>query len=184
MIKVFRLETAGTCPRLALTDLSAGSPEDWVRGIDVPDNNQLRGSRLRVISTAIDRPAQEREFCALTPGTLVVPEQSLDDGSGPNSVYYALWMATQRVDLDVDGTPFVCFIPYVILEPDRRSGAPCPVDRFYFPVFRIAGRPPSEIYCASGVIEGGDEFVHVYETDGFRGLDFELVWQGERVANP
>lgn len=179
MIKVFKLTTGKTCPRLTVIDPSASWPSDWVHGIGIPGSGEITIGKVRVVTAQIDRPPHRREFCALGSGVLAVKEDDLDGDSGPNSMYFALWKETQRVDLDVKGIPFACFIPNLTLEPDPRSGAPCRIDGVYASVFRIAGRPPTEIYCTSGVVVGGDEFPHVYDSEGFSGLDFELVWEGE-----
>ena len=165
---------------MTITDPAAGDPADWVRGINVPNGRFDQSGPLRTIDAQIDRPAHAREFCALAPGTLVIPEDALDDESGPTDMYYALWWEQKRIGLKAGAADYACIIPNLTLEPDRCSGAPCPVDGVYASVFRIAGRPPSEIYCTSGIHPvGGNEFLPIYHEGGFRGLDFELVWEGE-----
>ena len=39
------------------------------------------------------------------------------------------------------------------------------------------GRRPTDLFCISGVGPEGDQFKSNYETAGYRGLVFELVWQ-------
>jgi hypothetical protein len=150
-----------------------------VRGINIPEGSGTKPGAYRIIEAQVDRPAHSRQFCALVPGTLVVPANAFEDASGVTSMYYALWWKTQRIDLHADGAYYACIIPDLTLEPDPRSGAPCHIDAVYASVFRIAGRPPTEIYCTSGVVTGGDEFPHIYKIEGFHGLEFELVWEGE-----
>ena len=179
MIRVFRIKASEGSPRLALTDHSEGHPADWVRGLRIPDFCVRERAAYRVLAARVDRPARHREFCALEPGTLSVPVDALDDESGPTSMYYALWWQQYRIDLEADGMYYACIVPKLTLEPDPRSGAPCPIDGVYASVFRIAGRPPEEIYCTSGVVTGGDEFPGIYHEEGFSGLDFETVWEGD-----
>jgi hypothetical protein len=168
MPSVFRVITAAGAPRLTVAVPPA--PHEWVADGRFPPGDAAPAS--------VDRPVAGRQFCHLTPGALVVPEDALD---GPNAMYYGLWYGTRRVDLDVGGggASFACFVPQVVLFADARTGPPCPVDGCYAWVFRLHGRSPTEIFCSSDV-GGGDEFRRLYELDAFRGLEFGLVWQGGR----
>ena len=118
----------------------------------------------------------------MVPGTLTLAADALEGESGLASMYYALWWEQRRVDFSAGGVDYACVVPKLTLEPDPRRGAPCRIDGVFASVFRIAGRPPNEIYCTSGINSGGEELLPVYESEGFHGLDFELVWEGEPGA--
>jgi len=47
-------------------------------------------------------------------------------------------------------------------------------------LFRIEGRDPREVFCATGIDHPGDEFKHIYDDNGFRGLVFEEIWRHGR----
>jgi len=43
-------------------------------------------------------------------------------------------------------------------------------------LFRIEGRPRTDIYCLEGLAVPDNEFKYYYEKFGFSGLEFELIW--------
>lgn len=152
-----------------MTVIGSPSPHQWVtEGIFPPSDEAV---------ASVDAVPVGRQFCQLTPGALVVPEDALDGPKGPNCVYFGLWYATHRINLRVNDAWFACFVPQMVLPPDTRSGAPCSIGGCYASVFRVEGRRPTEIFCSSDV-GGGDEFRALYDHDGFAGLEFELIWQG------
>lgn len=179
MAAVHRVSSDSKSPKLRIVDTEFGSPHEWVSGTD--KRYQRFGEPedpLPIVRAVIDRSPQRREFCALVPGTLVIPESEFEDEDGVTSMYYALWKQTRRVTLRCGEVDYACFIPKLVLGPDPSSGAPCPIRKLYASVFRIEGCPPTEVYCTSGVVSSGDEFPYVYKKEGFTGLSFETIWEG------
>ena len=107
VIKVFRISTSKTAPRLTRVDAS-GRPEDWVRGVNLPEVNT---GKYKIVDEVIDRPPLKREFCALVPGTLVLSTDNFEDESGATSMWYALRWETQRIDLRAAGAYYAAVVP-------------------------------------------------------------------------
>jgi len=116
-----------------------------------------------------------RQFYSFAPGVLVA------DCAGVNEVskmYYAM-LGNELLSMRGDRKTFIGIHPIDALPVPSQGTAPCVVDQFYAPVFRIAGQSPLDIFCVAGFGIQGDEFKHIYDTNGYRGLAFEEVWAGD-----
>jgi len=121
-------------------------------------------------------------FYRLAPGVLVYREDVIaacDD-------FY--WIATQNIeplqarcgDVLFNVINIVDFMdPLRPGEPGYDVGAPCNVSSFYTPILKIKGRPPTDLYCISGLTNPMNEFKAVYEHHGFKGLTFRVMWTGQ-----
>jgi hypothetical protein len=127
-------------------------------------------------------PADLFQFYQLAPGVLVYPEQVIEACGD----FY--WVATQNIEpLHAVSHGAVFNLINIVdfmdpLEPGVPGydvGAPCNVASFYAPIIKIKGRPPTDMYCISGLGNPKNEFKPVYERYGFKGLVFQTVWQGE-----
>ncbi len=65
-----------------------------------------------------------------------------------------------------------------ILPPARHDGEFCDLTHSTR-LFRITGQPLTDLFCLEGTDVPGDEFKYIYDEAGFKGLDFEPVWQGD-----
>jgi|GEM_PF-6772292 len=87
----------------------------------------------------------------------------------------------ERLSMQADGVQFsaINFVDFLPLSVDGK--APCPVDRFIAPVFRLQSRNPTELFCISGFEVPFDEFKPVYDHFGFEGLTFEEIWSDDAI---
>lgn len=114
------------------------------------------------------------QFYNLAPGVLVLSEESM---VLHDSMYYTCTMGTEWLSIETSAGDFRAINPVDFLPAPDFGTAPCRVDKFYTPLFRIEGKDPSEIYCVSGFEPRGDDFKYNYDRFHFRGLEFEEIWR-------
>jgi hypothetical protein len=73
----------------------------------------------------------------------------------------------ERLALVAGDRPFVVINPLYVLHAPADGSAPCLIDRFYAPIFRIAGRDPTELFCAAGLAVPGDSSSTCTTNTGF-----------------
>lgn len=169
MPRIYKVTLAPDCPRLALHEtplnkqllpFDGGLKSSLSRGAPFPVHQE----------SAVTDP---RQFWTLAPGVLVYPEQMIGD--------------------DVAGTPYYCWAYHVELlslvgEHDNfcamntEQRFPHPKNGFRFdlnfsyPLFRLEGEPPTNLYCLEGQAVSDDELRVNCEKFGLKGLVFEEVW--------
>ena len=169
MIRIYKIVTAPDAPRLRLADPSLyGAPFMRFDG-----EEKGRYSPRKAFPVVAEPCDQVRQFYNFAPGVLAGPVAGLSDC---HDMLYAT-DGTERLSLLASDRPFTAVNPTELLSAPPRGTAPCSVDRFYAPVFRIRGRDPVELFCVSGFDVPLDEFKHVYDLHGFAGLVFEEVWR-------
>jgi hypothetical protein len=177
MIQVFQIRTDPRAPRLRVDDAMPYAAA-FAR-FDGDEKGHL-SPRASFRVTAAEGAFDERQFHHLAPGVLAGPEEGLN---GCEDMYWATG-GNERLALVAGDRPFVAINPLYFLDAPADGSSPCLVDRFYGPIFRIAGRDPTELFCAAGLAVPGDEFKHVYDQHGFRGLTFEEIWRGHWTPSP
>lgn len=169
MITVFKIAVDQSAPTLSMEPATADvcGLFDGRGKADLFFERPLRAS-------LDDHPARSRQFCALAPGVLVVPELAWVDA---DEMYYCCSLGSELLAIETPHGYFVGVNPLEILPRAKEGDAPCLVDQFYAPVFRILGREPTDLFCVEGL--GADDFKRIYDESGFRGLVFEEIWRGE-----
>jgi hypothetical protein len=175
---VYRIGYAKTAPRLRVINSPAVTPEllDF-NGESKRSTWPMKGGLLVEADATLDI----RTFYFLAPGALVYRDSLLVKFED----FY--WVSREGAevlplrcgDVSFEAVNIVDFLkpPH---EPNQPNLPPCPVDKHYSAVFRIAGRPKTDLFCVSGVA-GVDlnEFKGVYDHCGFEGLTFTEIWRGE-----
>ncbi len=169
MLTVYRVEVAPSAPRIVLeteTAQQAGVFDGSGKAL-IFEDRPLRATIAQV-------PLSDRQFVALAAGVLVLPERAWENA---DDMYYCCSMGNELLAIKTPSGNFVGINPLEVLPQAKAGSAPCVVDQFYAPLFRIAGRDPMHLFCVEGL--GADQFKLIYEELGFSGLLFEAIWQGE-----
>lgn len=120
-------------------------------------------------------PHNAKQFYAVVPpGAFAV---SAGAWAEPNAMYYCCTMSGELLAVKTQHGYFQVINVLTTVPRPSSGDAPCVVDEFYAPIFRIDGRDPTQLYCIEGLGDA-DQFKLIYDELGFRGLVFERVWQG------
>ncbi len=115
------------------------------------------------------------QFYSLDEGLLVLPSAAVD---ACEELYYSGYLGNQILKLQDRDRSFTGLNVVEFAPPDKRGVAPCRVDAFFRPVFRIVSENPSHLYCIEGLGDQSVQFKRCYDANGFEGLVFEEVWSG------
>jgi len=168
MIRVLKIEVEPGVPVLTLEPESARRCGQF----DGTAKAELFG-REELLASAQEFPAYPRQFLAMAPGVLVLPEAAWLDA---DEMYYCCSLGNELLAVKADVGDFAAINPLEVLPTPVDGEAPCVVDKFYSPVFRIAGRDPRQLFCVEGL--GTDDFKGFYDALRFRGLVFQEIWRG------
>ncbi len=170
MIRVYRIRTCPQAPRIALK--SEASSTEGLIPFDgkVMDPEQVADG-LQVVA----EPASNLyQFYSLDEGILVLRSEAVEDCE---DLYYTGYLGNQILTLQDSGRRFAGLNVVEFAPPDPEGKAPCQVDTFFRPVFRIASQDPAHLYCVDGLGDEAVQFKRCYEANGFVGLAFEEVWR-------
>jgi hypothetical protein len=169
MLTVLRISVAPSAPKLSLDPdvaLRCGPFDGTSKAALFPDE---------MLSAKVEDPAVgERQFVSMAPGVLVLSEKAW---AGANDMYYCCTMSGELLAIKTQHGHFQAINPVDPVPQATGGDAPCDVSQFYAPIFRIAGRDPTHLFCVEGL--GADQFKLIYEELGFTGLVFEEIWRGE-----
>ena len=116
-------------------------------------------------------PVLSRQFYSMAPGILVLPEAAW---LGADDMYHCCSLGSELLAIETPQGYFVGINPLEVVPLAGPGSAPCDVGHSYAPIFRIANRNPTHLFCAAGL--AADDFHCLYEEGGFRGLAFEAIW--------
>ena len=172
MITVYQISAAASAPRLELQlpSLEQLGPFDGSEKAGI-FTNSCQG---RVEAT----PVYSRQFYILAPGALLIPEMAFGDCE---DMYYTCSMGSEILSIKTSLGNFRAINPTDTLPRPLSGDAPCVVDKFYCPLFRIEGESKEKIFCIKGLGVPGDEFKYNYDLHEFQGLEFSELWTGDSM---
>jgi len=117
------------------------------------------------------------QFYRIAPGGLAVSEEAWEKCM---NMYYVITGMNniELVSIRTVEANMRVIIPRDVLPATADASLPCDL-KYASSLFRIAGRPKTELFCLEGTEVPGDEFKYVYDKFGFEGLIFEEIWRGE-----
>jgi hypothetical protein len=171
-VRVYRVQAASGAPRLAVRD-----PDQFGRDFLVFDGSpKTPHSSAAPFQVIEEHCANPRQFYHLAPGVLVGDGDAMFECA---EMYHAT-SGNERLAMQGEHKSFMAINPLDFAPPATRPGPPCAVDRFYASLFRLRSAPAVELFCVTGFEVPMDEFKNVYDSFGFSGLEFELIWEGEQ----
>jgi hypothetical protein len=170
-MRLFRITVARDAPQLKVRGAAS-----IMTGLE-----QFAGDAKRLLSPeasfkgVLDRKGDWQQFYHLAPGTLVLSEEAWEECT---AMYYVCSMGnTELLSIETTEADFRAINPLHFAPLPRSPDEPFDLDHFYAPLFRMRKRQATDLYCLEGTTVEGDEFKHVYDKFGFRGLNFECVWE-------
>jgi hypothetical protein len=170
MIQVFQVHTAATAPSLELAFPGADFAPVRFDGTPRAQVSIDRAVSGRVVSLR----GGSKQFYSVGLGAFAIPEAAWIECE---KMYYCCSMGSELIAVETPLGDFRVINPLGFLPKPDVNDAPCPIDRFYAPLFRITGRDPTDVCCVSGLGPQGDQFKSVYDRFGFTGLEFTEIWR-------
>ena len=174
-VTVYRINLAPDAPKVLLPE-----SEPYTKGLQ-----ELRGQNIVPLLPSggkewfkgkLSSYGGWNQIYAIAPGGFAVSEESWDHSM---SMYYLLeYGDTEIPPIVAEECSLRIVNPLQILPPARHDGEFCDLTHSTR-LFRIAGQPPTDLFCLEGTEVPGDEFKYIYDEAGFKGLEFEAVWQGD-----
>ena len=172
VIHIYRVTTSDRAPRVALRD-----PAALGGGFVTFDGSSKGALSPAAPFEVVDEVCREhRQFFQCAPGLLVGDAKAIFECK---EMYYAT-LGTEHLAMRGIHRSLVGINPLDALPSPRRGTAPCVVDKFYAPLFRIQGQNCLDLFCVEGFEVPRDEFKCVSDEFGFSGLEFEDFWVGQR----
>jgi hypothetical protein len=173
MIQVFRVHTAATAPSLDV--VFPGLDRGAIRfdGTSWARLSPKRAFPGRVVSSR----SSNKQFYSVGLGAFAIPEAAWIECE---EMYYCCSMGNELLAIETFSGDFRLINPLDSYPKPDVGDAPCPIDRFYAPLFRITGRDPTDVHCVSGIGPEGDQFKYIYDHFQFTGLEFTEIWRDER----
>src|SRR4030095_10555334 len=171
MIQVFRVSSAATAPFLKIDFPGLDSAAVRFDGTPVAGLSPKRAFLGKVDPP----PPDNKQFYSVGLGAFAIPEGVWIECE---KMYYCCSMGSELLAIETSSGDFRVVNPVDFLEKPNTGDAPCPIDRFYTPLFRIKGRDPTDVFCVSGLGTPGDQFKNLYDQFAFAGLEFTEIWRG------
>lgn len=125
-------------------------------------------------------PAVAKQFYRVLPEPDGVFALSSEGVVECDDMYYCLTSYTERLPIWTEHTVFEALNAPHRIDPPKGRGGQWRAHEIAPGLFRIEGRDPRHVFCATGIEVAGNEFKHIYDEHGFRGLVFEEVWRSDR----
>jgi hypothetical protein len=127
-------------------------------------------------------PAVAKQFYRVLPEPDGIFALSSEGVVECDDMYYCLTYYTERLPIWTEHTVLEALNAPHRIEPPKGRGGQWRAHEIAQGLFRIEGRDPRHVFCASGIEAAGDEFKHIYDEHGFRGLIFEEVWRSRQTG--
>lgn len=179
---IARIKTQESCFRLTWSQhVLDGDPQASV----FDGRDKLHIMRMNAPQFASVIPDDPKSFLYLGQGAFAIDGERLFETDGIDNeknlmVYEELLHGFHMFDLRAVNRPVCLMCPCISLPSSSvPGGPPCSLKEWPAPVFRITDRSPTEIFCFDAGVPGqGGNFLRLYNAQGWKGLNFETVWEG------